>query len=58
MVGGYIWSLVALGVLLVGAIMAFVTLRYSPTHARRSPGEKAASRAVTEENYRHRVKQG
>jgi hypothetical protein len=57
MFGGYVWSLVALAVLLTGAVMAFVTLRYSRTHGRRSEAEKRVSKAVTEENYRHPVKQ-
>lgn len=57
MIGGYIWSLVALAVLLTGAVLAFVTMRYGRTHKQRSPAEKAASKAVTEENYRHPVRQ-
>jgi len=57
MFGGYVWSLVTIGVLLIGAVMAFVTLRYSHTHAQHSPAEKRISKAVTEENYRHPVKQ-
>lgn len=57
MVGGYIWSLVALAVLLTGAVMAFVTLRYSRTHKQRSIAEKRISEAVTRENYRDPVQQ-
>ena len=43
MFGGYVWSLVAIAVLATGAVMAFVTLRYSRTHARRSEAEKRLS---------------
>ncbi len=57
MVGGYIWSLVAPAVLLTGAVLAFVTMRYARTHKQRSPAEKAASKAVTKENYRQPVEQ-
>jgi len=54
--GGYVWSLVALGVLLVGAVMAYVTLKYGRNHGRRPAAEKRLSDAVTRENYRHPVK--
>lgn len=57
MLGGYIWSLVAIAVLLTGAVMAFVTMRYSRNHARRSQAEKRLSEVVTKENYRDPVKQ-
>ena len=57
MFGGYVWALVAIAVLLTGAVMAFVTLRYSRTHKQRSPAEKRLSEAVTKENYRDPVKQ-
>lgn len=57
MFGGYVWAPVAIAVLATGAVMAFVTLRYSRTHARRSEAEKRLSEAVTKENYRHPVKQ-
>lgn len=54
--GGYVWSLVALGVLIAGAVMAFATVKYGRSHTRRSRGEKRVSDAVTRENYRHPVK--
>lgn len=54
--GGYVWSLVALGVLLAGAVLAYVTAKYGRSHARRPPAEKRVSDAATRENYRHPVK--
>lgn len=56
--GYWIWGFAIVGgVAIMGIIMAVVTARYSRTHARRSQAEKRASKAVTEENYRHPVKQ-
>lgn len=55
MTGYYLWALVIVGIFVLGGIMAFVTARYSRTHARRSPAEKQASRIVTKENYRDPV---